>query len=61
MLYKYSIKDDKMNLEDGQIWLNNQGKKELLEDKDLPSAWSSFLFRGFFCVCWKTPYTVSLS
>jgi len=36
MLYKNSIKDDKMNLEDGQIWFNNQGKKGTYEKQGSP-------------------------
>lgn len=47
MLYKNSIKDN-MDLEDGQILFNSQEKKELLKDKDLPSACSSFLPCFFF-------------
>lgn len=48
MLHKNLIKDDNMNLEDGQILFTNQEEKELL--KDLPSAWSSFLSCFFFHV-----------
>lgn len=38
MLYKNSIKDDKRNLGDGQIWFNNQEKKGTSERKDLLSC-----------------------
>lgn len=48
MLHKNLIKDDNMNLEDGQILFTNQEEKELL--KDLPSSWSSFLSCFFFHV-----------